>query len=341
MKTLRWNHCVAIGLAGSFFAASATAEANRSDESRDLTLLAMLQDDTPPATATSSPQETAKIPGDEEFDFLGPLSFDITYYVYSDYIFRGINFSEYPNEGSDALNHQLTTSLDVDVAELFGGESGELGVFNFSTFFEWYADQEKIDPNQGGQNLQEVDYSLGWSYDIDSIATNAAVGFTFYAFPNAKAANTEEIWFALSHNDAWMWKWLFPENEDGVLNPSLFYAHDVGGAAGGGWLELGISHEFAVIEHLAVTPSFTLAFDRRYIGRTLDIPAIENTGLAYMQYGLDLNYDLSGALKMPEKYGALTVSGFLYFNDADDEYNQQGSNVENVLFGGMSVGWSI
>jgi hypothetical protein len=317
------------------------------------TLLTMLQEepvtddataDAPPsapAVATSSAQESASLTDEKAGSLLGPFAFDITYYYYTDYIFRGINFSNYPGERGDDPNHQLTTSLDVDLADLFGAEPGTWGIFNFSTFFEWFAGQDQIDPDQGGQNLQEVDYSLSWSYDIEPIATNAAVGFTFYTFPNAKAANTEEIFVAFAHNDAWMWKWLFPDNEDGILNPSLFYAHDVGAAAGGGWLELGISHDFVFIEHLTVTPSFTLAFDRRYIGRTLDIAVIEDIGLAYLQYGLDLSYDLTGALKLSDDLGTVTLGGFLYFNDARDRYNKEDSNVENVLFGGVSLGWAL
>ena len=49
----------------------------------------------------------------------------------------------------------------------------------------------------------------------------------FLAFPNAQAANAQERTVALEHNDAWMWKWLWPDNEDGAVNPSIFYAMDV------------------------------------------------------------------------------------------------------------------
>jgi hypothetical protein len=288
-------------------------------------------------TPTAPPMST----GSSKPAWAEPFSFEIAYYLYSDYIFRGINFSDYETEGVEDLNHQMTTSLGVDVALLFGGEAGSLGTFNFDTFFEWYAGQEQLDPEKGGQSLQEVDYVLGWSYDIEPIATTIGTGFVFYVFPSDTALNTEEIYLSFEHNDAWMWKWLFPDNEDGVLNPSLFLVHDVGQAAGAGWYEFGISHGFALPAHVTVTPSFTMAFDRSYIGRTLDIPEVEQVGLAYLQYGLDVSYDLSAALEIPEEYGALTLSGFLYYNDARDRYNKEGSGVENVLFGGFSLAWGF
>ena len=269
-----------------------------------------------------------------------PFSFEIAYYLYSDYIFRGINFSEYDGEGSEDLNHQMTTALSVDIATVFGGEAGSLGAFNFGTFFEWYAGQEQIDPEKGGQSLQEVDYVLSWSYDIEPIATSIDTGFIFYVFPSATGLNTEEWYISLSHNDAWMWKWLFPDNEDGILNPSLYYGHDVGQAAGGGWTEFGLSHDFALPAHFTVSPSFTMAFDRNYIGRTLDVAEAERVGIAYLQYGLDVAYDLSGALEIPEEYGSLTLGGFLYYNQIPENYGE-GNGVDDVLFGGVSLAWGF
>ena len=100
-----------------------------------------------------------------------PFSFDVTYYLYSDYVFRGINFSEFPREGRERLNHQMTTTLSTDVGLLLGREAGAYGTIGLETFFEWFAGQKSIDPIHGGQNLQEVDYILSWSYDIEPIDT--------------------------------------------------------------------------------------------------------------------------------------------------------------------------
>ncbi len=48
-----------------------------------------------------------------------PLSVTLSYWLVSDYIFRGINYSEYAGEGREKPNHQLEVKLDVDVARLF------------------------------------------------------------------------------------------------------------------------------------------------------------------------------------------------------------------------------
>ncbi|MBN2447294.1 MAG: hypothetical protein JXO22_11235 [Phycisphaerae bacterium] len=284
--------------------------------------------------------ETAPAADARTDSLLDSFSFDITYYLYSDYVFRGMNFSEYATERGEALNHQMTTTLGVDCAQLFGGEEGKWGTFAFDTFWEWYEDQRDLDPASPNA-LQEVDWTFSYSYEVAPIATTATAGLSLYTFPSTNGATTEEWFVSLEHNDAWMWKWLFPENEDGVFNPSILYAQDIDEAAGGAWIEFGLSHDFVLFEDLTLTPLITFAFDRRYIGRTLGDPELEDVGLAYTQYGLEVGYDVSSGLKIPEEYGGITLQGFIYFNNTRDRYNINDSNVENIVFGGMSLGWSF
>ncbi len=142
-----------------------------------------------------------------------PISLGLSYALYTDYVFRGVNFSEYRGEGREKLNHQLTVSLAFDL--------GEIGTIGYDTWFEWYGAQKQLDPDRGGQNLQEVDYCVWWSHPIDAIASDLTIGYTFYEFVNLAHTNrqdgargnnnddrTQEWWFSLEHNDAWMWKWL-------------------------------------------------------------------------------------------------------------------------------------
>ena len=307
-----------------------------------------LDEDTPGLTPTSLrldsfrlAQESgdgSELAGDPEEQ--RPWSLGLTYSLYSDYVFRGINLSEYPGEGREKPNHQLSVDLGLDLASLWGGTPGSLGELTFSTWFEWYADQEKLNPDAGGNNLQEVDYTIGWSYDVDSLASTLGVAFVFYTFPNAKPLNTQELNFTLDHNDAWMWHWLWPENEDGVLNPSVLYAIDIDATHNGGWIELGFSHEFSMADYLALTPSVTVAIDHGYLDPILGTDRGPSTRFAYVQYGLNLDYDLTGACSLSSDYGSLTLSGFLFFNDAVGNPEDNGI-IQDEFFGGVSLGWSF
>ena len=269
-----------------------------------------------------------------------PFSFGLEYALYSDSIFRGINFSEFPREGRELLNHQLSVDFGIDLGLLFDRDAGSLGSLSFNTWFEWFGAQKKIDPDAGGQNLQEVDYSIAWSYDMEPIATTLTLGYVFFSFPNAKVANTQEWNVALKHNDAWVWKWLWADNENGVLNPSIFYAMDLVAAQGGGWLEFGISHEWQVAENLTLTPGITAAVDHRYLDPILGTGRGGSTRLAYVQYGLIVGYDLSAAWDLPKRSGSWSMAGFLYFNDALGNAKDSGT-IRDEFFGGVSIGVSF
>jgi hypothetical protein len=250
-----------------------------------------------------------------------PVSLDVSYYLYSDYIFRFVNFSEYAGEGREKPNHQMTTSLGLDL--------GDFGSLSFDAFFEWYAAQEKI--NGEGHNLQEVDYALSWSYYIEQISTELSLGLTWYTFPNDKAINTFEYNIGLAHNDAWMWQWLWPENEDGVLNPTFSLAHDID-ELGGVWMELGISHTFDLVENLTITPGYLVAIDGCYLQ--------DNTfRFAGDQWSLITEYDLGSLLHLPDYAGSLTVTGELYFNNAWGTA-EDNETIQDEFWGGMSVNWS-
>lgn len=265
-----------------------------------------------------------------------PFGLGVTYSLYSDYVWRGINLSEYAGEGREKPNHQLDVALDVDLGMLFGQDPGTYGTFTAGGWFEWFAAQKKLDPEKGGQNLQEIDYYLGWAYDVEAIATTVSIGYIFYTFPNATDINTQEWSLGLEHNDAWMWKGLWPDNEDGVLNPSFTLYHDVAASGGNAvWMEFGLSHEFELAPNLTATPSWTLGVDHNmyhYIGGD---PHGETTRLANMLWGLDLSYDMSEILRCP-----VTVSGFMYFSDALGSA-EDSDFIQDEFFGGISVGWSF
>lgn len=270
-----------------------------------------------------------------------PFSFDLSYSIYSDYVFRGINLSEYAGEGREKPNHQLDFSMSVDIGLLVGQDSGTCGTFVFGTWFEWFAAQKKLNPVGGGQNLQEVDYYLSWSYDLDSIASTVSLGYTFYTLPNAKAGNTQEWSITLEHNDAWLWKSLWPDNEDGVLNPTFMLAHDLDASAGNAvWIELGLSHGFELCPDVTLTPSWTLGIDHNYYHTFAGDRDKHTTRFANIVWGLDLTYDLTNVIELPEGWGSMSLSGFLYFSDALGNV-EDNRLIQDEFFGGMSIGWSF
>jgi hypothetical protein len=265
------------------------------------------------------------------------IGFGLTYALYSDYIFRGVNFSEYPGEGKEELNHQLTVSLSADL--------GDFGSVGADAWFEWFAGQDQIDPEKGGHNLQEIDYVFWWGYGIEPISTDLTVGWTYYYFPNLAYSlrqdgdpgnnndnHSQEFWFSLDHNDAWMWKSLWPDNEEGVLNPSFFMAWDIGSLLGT-WMELSFSHDFDVpgVDNLTITPGYTVHADCNYW--------TEGAKLAGETLSLVAAYDLTPVLQLPEWAGSMSITGELYFFDAWGNMEDNGV-IQDEFWGGMSLSWA-
>lgn len=259
-----------------------------------------------------------------------PFSFSISYYLYSDYIFRGINLSEHAREGREKLNHQMTTSLEVPL--------GKYGSIGFDTFFEWYADQKKLTGD--GANIQEIDYTVWWSYEFEPIGTTFTTGWTEFILPNLVGVSdndqTHEWFVSIDHNDAWMWRWAGYQGEDGVLNPTLFAAYDWH-IAGGVWIELGISHEFPITDELTATPGINFAIDAGYLGPLLGTDD-HDFRYARTQFVLDLTYDLTEVLGLPEWAGEVAISGQLYFDLPTDSTEQTG--LQDEFWGGMALTWS-
>jgi len=268
-----------------------------------------------------------------------PVSVAINYTLVTDDIFRGVNQSEYPGEGREDLNHFVTMDLGLDIAQLVGQPKGQYGEFHFATLLDWFAGQDQLDPVHGGQNFQEADYHIWWEYYVEPIATTFSLGYSFFSYANNSGFNSQEWWLKFVHNDAWMWKWLFPDNDKGVLNPWVFFAQDVRRSGGACYGEMGVYHDFPLFENFTLRPSVTLGADHRYLHELAGSDSGPATRLAFLQYGLSARYNIRPLLQLPETIGDITIGAFLYYQNAFSSVRND-DVAHDEFWGGMNVGWS-
>jgi hypothetical protein len=271
------------------------------------------------------------------------LGIAVDYTLASDYIWRGQNFSEWANEGREALNHQVGFTVSMDTAEMLGMN---LGTFSGNVWFEFYADQDnarRMGPADTNQDctLQEVDYTIDWEYDVtDFLTVNA--GWIWYHFPQSEGDDrkTNEWYVGLSADDSELWKMC---GIDFSLNPTITYYMDVDNADYGQWIIIGMSHEFAmaemgmqdtpVLKDMTLTPSVQFHIDHRQLNSN------RTTKLSSINYQLDMNVDLSSALDIPAEWGAFSIGGFLAYSQAVDDSPNANADLSDQFYGGMNVGW--
>ncbi len=268
-----------------------------------------------------------------------PIGFSIDYTLVTDYIWRGINLSEYAGEGRERLNHQMTTGFSIDTKPLLGTD---LGTIAGSVWFEWYAGQDDAEFGGGAHHLQEVDYTLSWSYDIPKLPLAVELGWIAYQFPWLGGDDgqwTHEVYATLSLDDSCIFG-------KPILNPYVSYYLDVDDVRGS-WIEIGVSHDFPlaecglgntpVLKDVTLTPSLVLGIDHRYYDKVgLGGGSGTSTRLGNLQYGLDAVLDLSSLLGIPEKYGSLSLTGFLYYSQA---FHDESPAVNDEFWGGVTIGY--
>jgi len=330
---------VAVLVVAAVFAPAVRAEEAPND------WLAAVEAETAAKMAAATPAEAAPA-GWEKPGLLKALSVSVDYTVVSDYIWRGLNFSEYAGEGREKLNHQLGVGFEIDPAAI-GGPA--IGRFGGSVWFEWFGGQEALTP-WSDNNLQEVDYTLYWGYDIEAIGLGVEIGWIAYHFPRLRDGGsntasdfsyTHEVYLSLSYDDSRIFG-------QPLLNPSLTYYQDVDDVQAG-ILALGVSHDFALAEccpdmplvkDITVTPSFTAVYDHRFYDKA-GVGSDRANGsvgsrMGFLEYGLAVGYDLSSALCIPEQFGGITLTGFLNFCQS---LHDESAAAQDELYGGFTLGW--
>jgi len=279
-----------------------------------------------------------------------PISLMIDYTIVTDYIWRGLNFSDYAGERPERLNHQLTGGISYD--------TGVAGEFGFSVWLEFYGGQRMLDSTDShGGHLQEVDYTLYWSYDLsklnESIPLSVEIGWIAYTFPEVARDSdgfyTNEVYYILSLDDSKLFG-----TENAVLNPYFAHYMDLDDF-NGSWMEFGISHDFAladlgmadvpVLKDLTLSPSLVWGIDHNFYNEGLATTSKSKPGrsgkatsLATMVYGLSLAFDASSAFGIPEQYGALSVTGFVNYSQPMAETIRR-EVIADEFWGGMSITW--
>ena len=296
-------------------------------------LLAAAEEKAPPADEKPAAKEAEKAAK-------SGFTFGIDYALVSDYVWRGINRSEYAGEGREQLNHQLGISVKSAMKDL---GLPDVGAVKLSAWFQYYLGNESTTFDPGADHkLQEIVYTLAWQHEIPDTPLTVAAGLIGYN--NVHTATdlhyTFEVFGKVILDDG-----ALLGQDEAVFSPSLAYIWDFD-AVNAGVAVAAIEHKFALddvaeeLQGITVTPSAAIILDNRYIDKRLASAGAptghKSTTLSSWQFGLVGSYDLGSALELDSD---LTVSLFANFSNALSRSELPVLNDE--FFGGLKIGWSF
>lgn len=224
----------------------------------------------------------------------GAVHTDLTVRYMTDYVFRGIDFSEVGGR-EDAPNFQFDGVLSMDLGKL---PHPFIGLF-INVF-----DSDPI------SEFQEIRPTVGLDWTVKPLT------FTFgnntFIHPDRDVTNTNEVYTRLTLDDSFLWGTTRP-----VLTPYVFAAYDYD-VYNGWYFEAGVKHDFR-IEDTGIT--LTLLADVSYVmglqqytlpGTTTD------DGFQRYELGAVATYSLNTLLNVSRRYGEFGIQGYLHYTDNID-----------------------
>ena len=236
----------------------------------------------------------------------------------TDYVWRGIERFD-ASHGEDSPNVQIEPRITLDL--------GKLPHPYVSVFFNASDDDEV-------SNLQEIRPEVGFDWDIRPVTVSA--GYTSYIFPDRDGIDTAEVFLGFAFDDS-----LFFRSERPVFNPYVHGAFDFD-EFDGLYVEVGIQHEWPIEAtgltllfnaHVAYVNDFALfSVDPAAVGGS-DDEGIADSGFQHYQVGFTARYRLNELLNIPDRFGQLSVSGYLNYTDSIDKELE----ATTQLWGGAGV----
>lgn len=165
-----------------------------------------------------------------------PFSVEFSMDVLSDYVWRGTICNDNP-----VWQPAVTFSYDT-------GDYGALSA-NVWSSFDLTHKRGTATNSRRSSGLQEIDYTL--SYAVEVAGVGFEVGHIWYTFPNNNGASDQDLYATVSYDNPFV-----TPSASAYWN----YSTSAGNDASCLYYALGLSHEFAITDEFALTPSATLGF---------------------------------------------------------------------------------
>lgn len=213
----------------------------------------------------------------------------------TDYIWRGIERFD-AGRTEDEANLQFDTRIAFDLGKL---------PHPYVNLFVNVAENDPI------SSFEEVRPEVGFDWPVRPLVISA--GYTSYIFPDREGIDTSEVFLKMALDDSVIF-----HTERPVFNPYVFGAYDFD-VFQGLYLEAGLNHTLPIENTgLVFIANAHAAYVNRFDLFAAD-PSISSSGFQHWQVGLTAKYTLNTLLNIPDRFGKISVNGYLNYTDSIDE----------------------
>lgn len=240
----------------------------------------------------------------------GGVNLDLSFNYMSDYVYRGINHSDFPGRSR-------TANLQFDGKVSFN--TGRLPHPFFGVFTNLY-------DNDPVSRFQEIRPFAGFEWNLRPV--NVVAGVNSYIYPEREHFNTAEAFLQLTLDDSLLFR-----TERPLFSPYVYGAYDYD-KNDGYYIEAGVSHD-VVFEDWGLT--LTFFGDVGYmsnIHQQFIFVAQKGSGFQHYDVGMVATYQLNNLLHVSRRYGEINLRGYLNYTDG---INRQLLHSDSTVWGGAGI----
>jgi len=249
----------------------------------------------------------------------GGVSFELNIRNLTDYVYRGVDYTEVVNPETDTTGGENNLDLNVDAMMRF-----DLGDRVPHPFMGVAANVYDSDPESRFQEFRPI---VGADLTLQPLIFTAAL--QSYTYPQRDQLDTSEVLGKVQLDDSRIFGSDVP-----LLNPYILVAYDYD-LNNGFYAEAGISHDFLIEDiSVTITPIARIAYTRGW-QQQFAFFADDGSGWQHLDLGAHVQYKLNSLLNLSRRWGDWYLRGQLFYTE-----HLASSTVGHTLtYGGLGIGF--
>lgn len=249
----------------------------------------------------------------------GGVSFELNVRNLTDYVYRGVDYTEVVDPETAATGGENNLDLNMDVMMRF-----DLGDRVPHPFVGAAVNVYDSDPVSRFQEFRPI---VGADLELQPVTFTGAL--QSYTYPQREQLDTSEMLGKIQLDDSRL-----VGSDVPLLNPYVLVAYDYD--LNNGWYaEAGISHDFLIEDiSLTITPIVRIAYTHGW-QQQFAFFAEDGTGWQHLDVGANFQYKLNSLLNLSRRWGDWYLRGQIFYT----EHLTSTTVGQTLTWGGLGIGF--